>query len=80
MENTLPASVHLSQDQLTSTPVVPSTQGEQVDLNPRSYLLPKQRPKYKDITDYISEAQGTDARACWGEAGCEVVLKSGAKN
>ena len=31
-----------------------NTVGERVDLNPASYLLPAQRPKYKDITDYVS--------------------------
>ena len=66
--------------QADATPAVPAaTQGERVDLNPLSYLLPKQKPKYKDITDYISEAQGMDEKVLLGEAGCEVVLRSGGK-
>ena len=27
--------------------------GERLDLNPLIYLLPNQRPKYKDIVDYV---------------------------
>ena len=64
----------------TCMPMHPFNNGTMcVDLNPLSYLLPKQRPKYKEITDYISEAQGADEKVLLGEAGCEVVLKSGGK-
>ena len=53
--------------------------GERLDLNPLIYLLPNQRPKYKDIVDYVQE-ESDPVEEIEGQAeGAQVIVRSGAK-
>jgi hypothetical protein len=55
--------------------------GDRVDINPLSYILPKQKPKYMDITEFV---QGTSQEIAneqvLGEAdGGQIIFKTGAR-
>ena len=65
---------------LKSTPVPPAT-GERIDLNPLSYLLPAQKPKYKDITDFVESAINADVdeSVLSEQGGCQLLIRAGTK-
>ena len=50
-----------------------------LDLNPLIYLLPNQRPKYKDIVDYVQEESDPVEEIVGQAEGAQVIVRSGAK-
>jgi hypothetical protein len=58
------------------------TVSDRVDLNPLSYLLPRQRPKYLDITDFVQTMgkEVTQEEILGESQGGKIVYKSGARN
>ena len=56
----------------------PSFTGERVDLNPLSYLLPVQKVKFRDITDYIGLAE-TGEHVLESREGSQLLIRTGPK-
>ena len=61
-----------------ATQGLPHQTGERVDLNALIYLLPNQRPKYKDIVDYVEESEPVEEIVGQAE-GTQVIVRSGAR-
>jgi len=80
----VPMTPELAQLLGTRPVAAPSTSnctGERIDLNPLSYLVPKQSVKYHDIVDFVmGPIPDVNEEQIWsGGEGAQVVLKAGPK-